>query len=258
MRLAFIGDIVGQAGMNILRHVLPEYLRNNMVDACIVNGENAAGGMGVSPKLVKELYDLGADCVTLGNHTFSNADFLGYIDKFPYVVRPSNVSEQWPGNDYYIFEKKGKKIAVINLMGQVSMIPSADNPFKKADELITELSSKSDLIALDFHAEATSEKQLMGYYLDGRVALVVGTHTHVQTADNRVLKGGTGYITDLGMTGCIESVIGMDIETSSRRLISKLPARYTQATGDSCICGIIADINDDGKCKSIKRICEYE
>ena len=258
MRIAFIGDIVGRPGMDILRHILPDYLRSKSVDVCIINGENSAAGMGITFKLAQEMVSLGADAITLGNHTFSNAEFVGLVDKIPQVVRPANVSDEWPGNDYCIINKCGKKIAVLNLLGQVSMIPSADNPFRRADKLIADIDDRADILVLDFHAEATSEKQLMGYYLDGRVSLVAGTHTHVQTADNRILPNGTGYITDLGMTGCIDSIIGMDIDASARRLISKMPAKYSQASGDAFMCGVLADIDDNGSCIRIERICEYE
>lgn len=255
MRIAFIGDVVGFAGMDTLRKVLPGFLSSNSVDFCVVNGENSAAGLGITTKLANEIHSLGANVITLGNHTFSNPDILSSISKLDFVVRPSNVSEDWPGNDIVSVKHKGITISVINLLGQVSMIPCSDNPFKMADKLLSNDSSTIRIV--DFHAEATSEKQLMGYYLDGRVSLVVGTHTHVQTSDNRVLSNGTGYITDAGMTGAVDSVIGMDISASSRRLIDKLPAKYNSANGESYMCGLLADIDDDGKCVSIKRICEY-
>lgn len=255
LRIAFIGDVVGFAGMNILRQILPGYLRDNAVDICIVNGENSAGGLGITTKIANELHKLGADVITLGNHTFSNPDILPSIEKLDFLVRPSNVSSDWPGNDVVTVIKNGIKVSVFNLLGQVSMMPSADNPFKNVDELL----SKNDSLikVVDFHAEATSEKQLMGFFLDGKTSLVVGTHTHVQTADNRVLPEGTGYISDAGMTGAVNSIIGMEIDTSSRRLIEKLPAKYSSANGESFMCGVLADFDQDGKCISVKRICEY-
>lgn len=240
-----------------MKSVLPSFLASNNIDFCIVNGENAAHGLGITSKIADEIFSLGADAITLGNHTFSSADFVGTIKNYRNIARPANVSASWNGNDIVVVSKPCGDLGVINLMGQVGMIP-CDNPFTKADELIGKLNKDGIRdILVDFHAEATSEKNAMGHYLDGRASLVLGTHTHVATADERVLKGGTGFITDAGMTGVCDSVIGMDIDTSLRRLKDKLPAKYEPAEGEASVNGIIATV-EDGKCLSIKRFSEYE
>ena len=259
MRLCFIGDIVGSSGRRVLKVVLPGFLSSNGIDVCVINAENSAHGLGCSDKICAELKSLGADVITLGNHTFSNYEFLGKIDKLDYVVKPCNVSKSWKGNDIVIVEKNGQKLAVINILGQINMMPSADNPFEAADELISDINDMGiRSILVDFHSETTSEKCAMGYYLAGKASVVVGTHTHVQTSDNRILDGGTGYITDVGMTGSVDSVLGMDIDTSIRRLKDKISVRYEPAMGPAMINGVIAEIDADGRCTSFKRFTEYE
>ena len=259
MRLCFIGDIVGSSGRRALKAVLPGCLSSNGIDVCVINAENSAHGLGCSDKICAELKSLGADVITLGNHTFSNYEFLGKIDKLDYVVKPCNVSKSWKGNDIVTVEKNGQKLAVINILGQINMMPSADNPFEAADELISEINDMGiRSILVDFHSETTSEKCAMGYYLAGKASVVVGTHTHVQTSDNRILDGGTGYITDVGMTGSVDSVLGMDIDTSIRRLKDKISVRYEPAMGPAMINGVIAEIDADGRCTSFKRFTEYE
>lgn len=259
MRLCFIGDIVGNSGRRALQAILPGFLSDNGIDICIVNAENSAHGLGCNEKICKDLRALGADVITLGNHTFSSYDFISKIGQFDYVVRPGNVSKAWPGKDIVVAEKNGYKLAVINVLGQINMLPCGNNPFEACDELIgriRDMGIKS--IFVDFHSETTSEKAALGYYLNGRVSLVCGTHTHVQTSDDRILDGGTGYITDVGMTGSIDSILGMDIDVSIKRLKDKLPARYEPADGPALINGIIADIDSDGKCMALKRFTEYE
>ena len=259
MRILFIGDVVAATGRRMIREVLPMYIRNNNIDFCIVNLENSAHGLGVSSKIISEAVASGADAVTLGNHTFSNYEFVSQITKEKIVVRPANVSDSWPGKDYIIFEKNSQKVAVFNLLGQVGSSIPCDNPFSKADSIIDEIKKKGcNTIILDFHAEATSEKEAMGFFLDGKVSAIVGTHTHVQTADQRVLANGTGYITDAGMTGCVDSILGMDIETSLSRFTSKIPVKYKPAEGDAFMCGVTIELDDFGKCKRIDRVCEYE
>lgn len=259
MRICFIGDIVAAPGRRAIKSILPGFLKDNSIDFCIVNAENSVHGLGVSYKVIDELNSIGVDAITLGNHTFSSNDFIRMANNYSNVVVPANVSCKWPGNRFCIIEKKGIKLAVFNLLGQVDMGMYCDSPFEKADKLLNEISSlKPNAIVLDFHAEATSEKLAMGYYLDGKVSLVVGTHTHVQTADNKVFNNGTGYITDAGMTGVSDSILGMDVDTSLRRFIDKLPAKYQPAEGDAYMCGIIADVDNNGKCIKISRFCEYE
>ena len=259
MKICFIGDIVGNAGRRAIRTLLPGILNSNDIDCCIINAENSAHGLGVNSKIIKELDDVGADVITLGNHTFSNSKFLNEIEDHKNVVRPANITPVWKGLDYVIYEKGDERLGVINLLGQIEMLPAPDSPFTKADELIEELKkSGCTSIFVDFHAEATSEKQIMGYYLDGKVTCVAGTHTHIQTADERILPDGTGYITDVGMTGAYDSVLGMKIDASYTRLVKKLPCRYEPADGPAIICGIIFETNNTGRCLSIRRFCEYE
>ena len=259
MKILFVGDLVAAPGRRVIKQQLPSFIKDNEIDFCIVNGENAVHGLGISPKVADELFSLGADAITLGNHTFSFYDFVKQCNRYKNVVVPSNVSNKWPGSKYTIIEKKGFKLAVFNLLGQVDMGMYCDSPFEKADEILDKLKEeKPNAIFLDFHAEATSEKQAMGYYLDGRVSVVVGTHTHVQTADDKILPQGTGYITDAGMTGCTDSIIGMDIDTSLRRFVYKLPAKYAPAEGEASMSGIICEVDYNGRCSSISRFCIYE
>ena len=259
MKICFVGDIVASPGRRVLKSQLPSFLRENNIDFCIANAENSVYGLGVSPKVLDELFGLGVDAVTLGNHTFSYHDFIDRANSYNNVVVPSNVSSKWPGRKYAIIQKGDKKLAVFNLMGQVDMGMYSDSPFEKADEILRSIEgSKPDAIFLDFHAEATSEKQAMGYYLDGRISVIAGTHTHVQTSDSKILPHGTGYITDAGMTGCLDSIIGMDIETSLVRFIDKIPAKYQPAEGEAAMCGIICEVDYNGKCISISRFCVYE
>ena len=259
MKVCFIGDLVAQPGRRIIKSVLPDFLKSHSIDFCIVNAENSAHGLGASIRIVDELHDLGCDVVTMGNHTFSNYDFIRQAKTRSFVVVPSNVSASWEGNSYAVVSKNNMKLAVFNLMGQVDMGMYSDSPFVKADSIISELKSQGIRnIILDFHAEATSEKRAMGFYLDGRVSAVIGTHTHVQTADNTVLRNGTGYITDAGMTGVVDSILGMDTDTSIKRFLTKLPVKYEPAEGAAYMCGVVLDIDDNGLCREVKRFCEYE
>ncbi len=260
MRILFAGDIVGQSGRRAFETVYPDLVSTYDPDFFIVNAENSAAGLGITAKIAKDLFDLGVDALTLGNHSFSNRDFFGHIKEFDRIVRPANVNPDWPGNDFCILSNKGHMLAVINLLGQIESGVYCDNPFKCADSLIAMIKEENDVdgIVLDFHAEVTSEKKAMGYYLDGRVTAVIGTHTHVQTADEEVLPKGTAFITDAGMCGACDSVLGMDIETSLTRLVDKIPARYEAAQGPGFVAGVIIDTDDSGKCTSIKRFREFE
>ena len=259
MKICFIGDVVGESGRRAVKTILPDLKRTNGIDCCIINAENSAHGIGCSSKIIKELTSYGCDCITLGNHTFSKSDFTGEILRIDNCVRPANITPPWPGRDYFIFEKDNERLGIINLLGQVSMNDGADNPFIKGRELCNKLKEMGvSSIFVDFHAEATSEKIAMGYYLDGLASCVAGTHTHVQTADERILSSGTGYITDCGMCGALDSVLGMDIDCSISRLANKIPCRYEPALGPAYVCGIIFETDRNGKCISIRRFCEYE
>ena len=261
MNVLFIGDIVGQPGRKILKDKLGELRRHYAADVCIANAENAAAGFGITNTIARELFSYGIDIITMGNHTFSRADLFRFIDSEKRIVRPANVSASWPGFDYAIFEGGDKgRLLVMNLLGRVGMDP-CDSPYAAADRLLTAHKTLlgAQMVIVDFHAEATSEKQAMGYYLDGRVSLVIGTHTHVQTADEKILERGTGHITDVGMTGSVYSVLGMDVDVSLRRLVDQLPAVYLPAEGKAMINGVFASLDPkSGKCLEMERIQLYE
>lgn len=244
MKILAIGDIVGEGGLEKLKECLPKIKEENKIDFVIVNAENTSGGMGLTTKCFNELHKLKVDVITMGNHTWAKKDIFEFINS-PIVVRPANYSEGVPGHGYGIFECKGKKIAVIDLIGRTDMGVLSENPFLVVDKIINKISEKVDTIIVDFHAEATAEKIAMKHHLDGKVNFIFGTHTHVQTADEEITEKGTAYITDLGMTGPKHSVIGMDVEASLKRFITSLPERYKLASGECILCGAIVDINDE-------------
>ena len=258
MRLLFIGDIFGRAGRTIVKHRLGDVVRENRVDLIIANGENAASGFGITPQIAEEFFEQGISVITSGNHIWDKREIMDYMsntDGQPArrLLRPANFLPGNPGHGFYEGQTRtGIKYAVINLQGRVFMA-SSDDPFRKADEILKQLTAK--LILVDFHAEATSEKVAMGWYLDGRVTAVLGTHTHIPTADERVLPGGTAFQTDVGMTGPYDSIIGVQKELVLQRFLTNLPARWEAATGDVRLCGVIIDADDDtGKASSIQRV----
>lgn len=254
MNILAIGDIVGEIGVKKIVKELPKLKEKYDIDFCIINGENSAGGMGITKKIFDSLINAGADVITMGNHTWGKKDIFSFIDD-KRIVRPANYTKGLPGNDYSIVNKNNKRIAVINLIGRTSMGILSENPFIVANDIYNKLKNQADIFVLDFHAEATAEKIAMGYFLDGKATAVFGTHTHVQTADEKILPKGTAYITDLGMTGPKNSVIGMDIEVSFKRFETTLPERYRIATGETMLNGVIFDIDDDtNKVKQVKRI----
>ena len=254
MKILAVGDIVGENGVKKAKAILPKLKETEQIDFIIVNGENAAGGMGITKKIFDELVSVGANVITLGNHTWGKKDIFLFIDD-PKIIRPANYSKGVVGKGYGIYECNGKKIAVINLIGRTDMNVLSENPFTVAEELTGELKKEVDIIVVDFHAEATAEKIAMGYFLDGSANIVFGTHTHVQTADEKILPKGTAYITDIGMTGPKKSVIGMDVDVSLKRFVTSLPERYKLAEGDCILNGCIFDIdNDTGVVQNIKRI----
>lgn len=244
MKILAVGDIVGENGVKKLKKELPKIRKENNIDFVIVNGENSAGGMGISIQTFNDISNQNVDVITMGNHTWGKKDIFTFIDN-PKIIRPANYSKGVVGKGYNIYECKGKKIAVINLIGRTDMNVLSENPFTVADELVNKLNKEVDIIIVDFHAEATAEKIAMGYYLDGRVTALFGTHTHVQTADEQILEKGTGYITDIGMTGPKKSVIGMDLNASIKRFLTSLPERYKLAEGECILNGCIFDINDE-------------
>lgn len=250
MRILAIGDIVGDVGVKKVKSCLKSIKEKEKIDFVIVNGENSADGMGITEKIFNELINLGVNVITMGNHTWGKKDIFKFIDD-EHLLVPANYNRNVPGNRYGIYECKGKKIAVINLIGRVDVNLLSENPFMVIDDILEEIKKDVDIVIVDFHAEATAEKIAMGYYLDGRVNVVFGTHTHVQTADEKILENGTAYITDIGMTGAKKSVIGMNVEASIKRFVTTLPERYKAAEGEAILNGCIFDINDEN-CRTIK------
>ena len=244
MNILAIGDIVGEIGVKKIVKELPKLKAKYDIDFCIINGENSAGGMGITKKIFDSLINAGADVITMGNHTWGNKDIFSFIDD-KRIVRPANYTKGLPGNDYSIVNKNNKRIAVINLIGRTSMGILSENPFIVANDIYNKLKNQADIFVLDFHAEATAEKIAMGYYMDGKYTIVYGTHTHVQTADEQMLEKGTAYITDIGMTGPKKSVIGMDVGVSFKRFVTSLPERYKLADSEAMINGCVFKINDE-------------
>jgi len=249
-----VGDVVGRAGRRAFRTITPQLRSEKSVDVVIVNGENSAGGKGFTRKALDELYAGGADVVTAGNHVWDKKDVFAFVDDEPFLVRPANYPDGTPGKGYCIFPFKAANIAVMNLSGR-SFMPALDCPFQKADEILAEIGGQADVVVLDFHAETTSEKLAMGHYLDGRADIVVGTHTHVQTADEQILPGGTAYITDLGMVGAHDSILGVRKEIVIQKFRTGMPVRFDMAEGAAEYAAVIVDIEPNGRrARQIERI----
>ncbi|MFZ5650010.1 MAG: TIGR00282 family metallophosphoesterase [Bacillota bacterium] len=259
MRLLMIGDIVGRPGRRAVKQNLPDLLDGKVVDLVIANGENAAGGNGITRDIAQELFSYGVDVITMGNHVWSQKDTCTYIEKEPRLIRPGNYPPGTPGRGCGIVgTKKGIDVGVINISGRVFM-QELDCPFRVGDQLVARLKEKVDIILVDFHAEASSEKVAMGWYMDGRVSAVCGTHTHVQTADERVLPGGTAYISDVGMTGPLDSVIGVKKELVIEKFITQMPRRFEVADGLYQFNAVLIEIDElSSRAVSIKRIQNYE
>lgn len=259
MRVLIIGDVVGRPGRRALQLNLPALLQDPGADFVIANGENAAGGYGITKEVAKELFSLGVDVITTGNHIWDKKEIYDFIASEPRIIRPANYPPGVPGVGAGVFETRtGRKIGVLNLSGRVFM-PNIDCPFRKADELLEELNRQVKVRVLDFHAEATSEKMAMGWYLAGRISVVCGTHTHVQTADERILPGGTAYITDVGMTGPVDSVIGVKKEIVVEKFLTGLPKRLEVASGLSQFNALWVEIDDEtGEALQVRRVQNYE
>lgn len=254
MNILIIGDIFGSCGLDYTTLVLREIKADNAIDLCIANAENVSGGNGITQSDYLELLDAGVDGFTMGNHTFGKKDIVHLLRNENNVVRPANYPEGTPGSGSMILCAAGKKVGIINLMGRVNLL-NIDCPFRAADREIARLKGKCDIILVDFHAEATSEKIALGYYLDGRATCVFGTHTHVQTADETILPRGTGYITDIGMTGAIQSVIGVSKEVIIERFLTAMPQKFDHANGKAKLCGIIVTTDDaTNRCTGVRRI----
>jgi len=254
LRLLLIGDIVGRPGRDVIKQDLSHIKREFSINFTIANGENAAGGNGITKDIAKELFAAGIDVITMGNHVWNKKEVFQYIEQENRLIRPANYPPGTPGLGMNIFVKDGVSVCVINISGRVYMSP-LDCPFRKADELLSQLSRDVRTVIVDFHAEASSEKVAMGWYLDGRVSAVCGTHTHVQTADERIMPYGTAYITDIGMTGPRDSVIGVDKDIVLEKFITQQPRRLEVANGPAQFNAVYIDVDTDtGKAQRIERI----
>ncbi len=252
MRVLAIGDVVGAPGCEFVRRRLPEIKRQLSADLTIVNGENSAVGNGILPSSAAHLLDSGADVITTGNHVFKRREIYPYLEETPQVLRPGNYPPSCPGSGVYLYDAGRWRAAVINLQGTVFM-DGLENPFTAADRLLKEIDTP--LVFVDFHGEATSEKLALANYLDGRVTALWGTHTHVQTADEQILPGGTGCITDLGMTGPVRSVLGVKPDCVIQRFLTRMPTRFETADGPCALCGVLIEADEKtGQCVQIKRI----
>ncbi len=259
IKILFLGDIVGKPGRRVVKNYLSARAKSgDMPDLVIANAENASHGYGITESNITELKEAGVGVFTGGNHTFDRKETLEYIEKNKLLLRPANYPEGTPGAGWGIYEVNGHKLGIINVMGRVYMEPLS-SPFLIAEELVAKISEETNLIFVDIHAEATAEKIALGHYLDGRVSAVVGTHTHVQTADERILPGGTAFLTDAGCCGPINGVIGMDRDAALRRMVKQLPTRLDVATGPAQLNGVVIEIDvKTGKGLSITRVQHSE
>jgi 2',3'-cyclic-nucleotide 2'-phosphodiesterase len=254
MRVLFIGDIVGKPGRTGLARALPELRERYRPDMLIVNGENTAGGLGITEKIAEELFDLGVDVITTGNHVFKHREVYPYLDRTDRVLRPANYPLSNPGRGSTVVEIAGRRVGVLNLSGAL-YLRVARSPFVEADTQLSELAGKgADAVIVDFHCELTSEKVAMGWHLDGRVAAVLGTHTHVPTADARLLPGGTAYISDVGMTGSRAGVIGVRREQALEAFRTQMPVRFDTADEDVWVNAVVVEVRPDGLAESIEQV----
>lgn len=253
MNILCVGDVVGSAGCNHLRRVLPGIKRQYSVDVCIVNGENAADGNGLTPSAAEHIFSSGADVITGGNHIFRRRELYDVLDSTPALLRPGNYPSGAPGHGIYVVDRGRYQVTVINLIGVVYMEPLAD-PFDTLDALLKKAENPKYCI-VDFHAEATAEKKALAYFADGRISALVGTHTHVQTADEQILPSGTGFITDIGMTGPIQSVLGIRPEQAVSKMHGKLPVRFSTADGPCRMNSVLISLSEStGKAVEIERV----
>ncbi len=255
MKVLFIGDIFGEPGRRALARAVPRLVAQRQIDIVIGNGENVAGGFGITPELAEELFDLGLSVITTGNHAWDKKEILDYFPREPRLLRPANYPSGVPGNGSVVVESAGgEQLGVLQLMGRAYM-PTLDCPFQVAKKELAALKKRTAAVIVDMHAEATSEKMAMGHYLDGEVVAVVGTHTHVQTADDQILPKGTAYLTDIGMTGPLHSVIGVKKELAIEKFLTGMPRRFEVASGPSVFCAVLLELDARlGKALSIERI----
>ncbi len=254
LRVLFLGDVVGPPGLDVLREYAIDWRKELSLDLLIINGENLDHGSGITVRIAQELLRLGVDVVTSGDHIWKNRDFVKRMEEFPFIIRPANYPPRAPGKGYVIWVgADGTTVGIVNLIGRVFMYPM-DCPFRKIEEILVEIKEKAQIIIVDFHAEATSEKVAMGYFLDGKVSAVLGTHTHIPTADARVLKGGTAYITDVGMVGPMDSVIGRKASAVLEKYIVGIPVRFPVAGPPVWVNGVLLEIDKkSGRAVSIQR-----
>lgn len=253
MVILFIGDIFGRTGRNIIKENLPRIKEEYRVDLTIANGENSAGGVGITKDIYEDLVNYGIDIITLGNHAWAQKKIFDFIDDAERLIRPANYPPGTPGKPYAIVEVKNKKVAIINMCGRVFM-ECIECPFKTIENILLEIVNRADIKILDFHAEATSEKVAMGWFLDGRITAMFGTHTHIQTGDERILPKGTGYITDVGMTGPLNSVLGVKKEIIIKKFITNLPGKFEVEEDSGQFNGVILEIDENNIANSIKRL----
>jgi len=255
LRILFVGDVVGKPGRQAILDWLPDLKAQHAADFVVVNAENAAGGVGITPEIAEMLFrEAGIDIITLGNHAWGKREVYPYLDSQPRILRPANYPPGTPGRGYGLFPCPAGLIGIVALQGRTFMDP-VDDPFRAADAILEALLPKTRLVFIDFHAEATSEKQAFGWYVDGRASAVIGTHTHVQTADERILPSGTAYLTDVGMTGPINSVIGMRHDVILTKFTTLLPARFEVAEGETQLCAALVDVDPvTGQAAAIQRL----
>jgi 2',3'-cyclic-nucleotide 2'-phosphodiesterase len=254
VRILFVGDVVGSPGRRVLASRLPGLRERHRPDFVVANGENAAGGIGITEKTARQIYDAGVDAITLGNHVWKHSEVYDYLDREPRIVRPGNYPKGNPGRGAMVVEGDGGlRLGVVNLSGQV-FLDAARSPFSEVDALLAELRGQASHVLVDFHAEATSEKMAMGWHLDGRVTACVGTHTHVPTADARVLPGGTAYISDVGMTGPHGGVIGAGREAAVRAFVTQMPVKLGTAEEEPCLNAVLIEAEEDGRARSIEQL----
>lgn len=255
INILFIGDIIGKPGLDLVANLAKGLLEKFKIDLCIANGENVADGKGIEETQVKQLFDLGVHVITGGNHTFDRWDMKKVYTSFRHLLRPLNFPRETAGIGYTIYElKSGVKVGVINVQGRTYMQP-IDDPFRAVDWALGKINEQTKISFIDFHAEATAEKMALGWYVDGRASVVVGTHTHTPTADARILPRATGYITDVGMTGPYDSVLGMKKEIAIKRFMTQTPHKYETASNDVRLCGVVAEVEiESGKCLKFEQV----
>jgi metallophosphoesterase (TIGR00282 family) len=253
VKLLFVGDVVGGIGRRTLASLLPRIRDAHQPDFVVVNGENSAGGVGITQKTARELLEMGADAITLGNHAYRHREVYELLDREERIVRPGNYPKGSPGRGHTVVERDGMRLGVVNLSGTVAL-QAARSPFAEADAALAELRGRADAVLVDMHAEATSEKVAMGWYLDGRVTACIGTHTHIPTADARVLPGGTAYITDAGMTGPRGGVIGVKRELAVERFVTMTNVRFETAEEDPWLNGLLVEADSQGRATAVEQL----